>query len=75
MAVGEVHRHLDRPSECPGKLTQGNSGGNTVYTADQLNAMTKAEILALAESLGYSMTTTSSNTKDEIIADFLAQQG
>jgi len=37
--------------------------------------MTKAQILELAESLGYSMTTTTTNTKEEIIADFLAQQG
>ena len=33
------------------------------------------KILELAESLGYSMTTTNSNTKAEIIADFLVQQG
>lgn len=45
------------------------------YTAEDLEAMTKAQILELAESLGYSMTTTATNTKDEIIADFLAQQG
>lgn len=59
-------------------MTQGSQGGNstpTTYTADDLEAMTKAQILELAESLGYSMTTTSTNTKAEIIADFLVQQG
>lgn len=57
-------------------MIESSSGGNTtVYTAESLNAMTKAEILALADSLGYSMTTTASDTKDDIIADFLTQQG
>ena len=58
-------------------MTQSSQSGNSTptYTADDLESMTKAEILALAESLGYSMTTTSSNTKNEIIADFLVQQG
>ncbi|MBR3645987.1 MAG: hypothetical protein IKN54_06175 [Lachnospiraceae bacterium] len=59
-------------------MTEGSHGGNstpTTYTAEDLEAMTKAQILELAESLGYSMTTTSSNTKNEIIADFLVQQG
>ena len=59
-------------------MTQSSQGGNstpTTYTQEDLESMTKAQILELAESLGYSMTTTSSNTKSEIIADFLAQQG
>jgi len=69
----------DMPSVL-GNLTQGSSGGSSdtsdkVYTEDELNAMTKTEILALAQSLGYSMTTTDSDTKADIIADFLVQQG
>ena len=56
-------------------MTESSSGGNSKYTESQLNAMTKADILALAQSLGYSMTTTDSDTKANIIADFLDQQG
>lgn len=48
--------------------------GNGTYTQEELEAMTKAEILAAATKLGYNMTTTEANTKAEIIADFLAQQ-
>jgi hypothetical protein len=36
--------------------------------------MTKAEILELAEQLGYSLSVTSANTKAEIIAAFLEAQ-
>ena len=48
--------------------------GNGTYTQEELEAMTKAEILAAATQIGYNMTTTEDNTKAEIIADFLAQQ-
>ena len=48
--------------------------GNGTYTQEELEAMTKAEILAAATQLGYNMTTTEASTKAEIIADFLAQQ-
>lgn len=44
----------------------------TVYTEEQLNEMTKAEIEALATELGYSVSAT--DTKAEMIASFLAQQ-
>jgi len=44
------------------------------YTEAQINAMTKAEILALGTQLGYTMTTTDANNKPEIVADFMAQQ-
>lgn len=44
------------------------------YTESQLNTMNKADILALSTQFGYSMTTTESNTKAEIITDFLTQQ-
>jgi hypothetical protein len=36
--------------------------------------MTKAGILALGAQLGYTMTTTEANTKEQIVADFMAQQ-
>lgn len=52
-----------------------DSDGNGTYTQEELEAMTKAEILAAATQLGYNMTTTEANTKAEIVADFLAQQG
>lgn len=52
-----------------------DSDGNGTYTQEELEAMTKAEILAAATQLGYTMTTTEANKKEEIIADFLAQQG
>ena len=52
-----------------------DSDGNGTYTQEELEAMTKAEILEAATQLGYTMTTTEANKKEEIIADFLAQQG
>lgn len=45
------------------------------YTESELDAMTKEQILTLAEKLMLALSTTSSNTKAEIIADFLAMQG
>ena len=41
------------------------------YTADDLNAMTIAEIKSLAENLGYGITKTK---KSDIIQEFLNQQ-
>lgn len=52
-----------------------DSDSNGTYTQEELDAMTKAEILDAATQLGYTMTTTADNKKDEIVADFLAQQG
>lgn len=49
-----------------------NSTAVTVYTEEDLNAMTKAEIEALATELGYSVSAT--DTKAEMIASFLTQQ-
>ena len=43
----------------------------TNYTADDLNAMTIAEIKSLAENLGYGITKTK---KSDIIQEFLNQQ-
>lgn len=51
-----------------------NGVDTTAYTEAQLNAHTKTWILELATARGYEMTTTSSNTKAEIVADFLSLQ-
>lgn len=51
-----------------------DSDGNGTYTDAELEAMTKEQILTTGTQLGYKMTTTKANTKDEIKADFLAQQ-
>ena len=51
-----------------------DSDGNGTYTDAELEAMTKEQILATGTQLGYKMTTTKANTKNEIKADFLAQQ-
>ena len=42
------------------------------YTQEDLEALTIAQIKALAEEMGYTITAT---RKAEIIAQFLAQQG
>lgn len=47
------------------------SPGTVSYTADDLNAMTIAEIKTLASDLGYTVTQTK---KADIIAEFLGQQ-
>ena len=57
-----------------GATTTGLDDESITYTESQLNAMTKANILTLSTQLGYTMTTTEANTKDEIVADFMAQQ-
>lgn len=44
------------------------------YTRAEIEAMTKAGILALGTRLGYAMTTTDTSTKEQIVADFMAQQ-
>lgn len=44
------------------------------YTQAEIEAMTKAEILALGVGLGYTMTTTDASTKEQIVTDFMAQQ-
>lgn len=51
-----------------------NTEGTKQYTEAQLNAMNKADILSLSTQFGYAMTTTDSNTKADIIADFITQQ-
>lgn len=44
------------------------------YTKEEIEAMTKAEILALGTQLGYTMTTTEASTKEQIVADFMGRQ-
>ncbi len=44
------------------------------YTQAEIEAMTKANILALGTRLGYAMTTTEASTKEQIVTDFMAQQ-
>lgn len=44
------------------------------YTQAEIEAMTKADILALGTRLGYAMTTTEASTKEQIVTDFMAQQ-
>lgn len=48
--------------------------GTVTYTQAQVEAMTKANILALGARLGYTMTATEASTKEQIVADFMAQQ-
>ena len=65
-------------------LIEASDGGTTVaslepeeketYTQAEIGEMTKADILALGTRLGYTMTTTETNTKEQIVADFMAQQ-
>lgn len=54
--------------------TQGVSGQPKEFTKPQLEGMKKADILEMATGLGYTMTTIERDTKDRIIADFIAQQ-
>lgn len=48
--------------------------GDGKYNEKELEKLTKAEILALAKSKSYSMTKAESNSKADIIAEFLTQQ-
>lgn len=52
----------------------GNPEEKKTYTQTEIEAMTKADILALATRLGYTMTTTDASTKEQIVSDFMAQQ-
>ena len=75
MDGGEVYVHLNGTSFGAGGITQGNSGGGgsnvTLYTQEELEAMTVNEIKAIAEERGYSITAT---LKADIIQQFLTQQ-
>ena len=48
--------------------------GDGKYNEKELEKLTKAEILALAKAKSYSMTKTESDSKADIIAEFLTQQ-
>ena len=56
----------------PVKVDADNSG---TYSDDELKALTKEQILDLAESLGYDMTKTKADTKEEIIEEFKTKAG
>ena len=62
--------------EAPGSGSQdsGQQSTKTSYTQSEIEAMTKADILALGTQLGYAMTTTEASTKEQIVADFMARQ-
>ena len=49
--------------------------GDGKLSEAELNRLKKEDILALATTKGYTMTTTAENTKAEIVADFIKQQG
>ena len=51
-----------------------DTDGNGKYSQAELETMTKDQIIELATQLGYVLTVTNANKKDEIIADFLAKQ-
>ena len=54
---------------------KADTDGNGKYSDDELNALTKEQILNLAESLDYEMTKTKADTKEEIIAEFKTKAG
>lgn len=62
------------PASYSAPTPAADTGSEKQYTESQLNAMNKADILALSTQFGYAMTTTESNTKAEIVTDFLTQQ-
>lgn len=64
--------HLIETSEGGSKEPEPDTQKN--YAQAEIEAMTKANILALGTQLGYTMTTTEASTKEEIVADFMAQQ-
>lgn len=52
-----------------------DADGNGKYSDEELKALTKEQILGLAESLNYEMTKTKADTKEEIIAEFKSKAG
>ena len=64
--------HLIETSD--GGSKEQETDAKKVYTQAEIEAMTKANILALGTQLGYTMTTTEASTKEQIVADFMAQQ-
>lgn len=65
----------EQPSVSNSKDNISQTGNQVkIFTKLQIEGMTKAGILELATGLGYVMGTVESNTKDKIVADFMAQQ-
>lgn len=62
------------PTDNSVNVEVNNGVDDTKYTQAQLNAHTKEWILDLADARGYEMTKTSSDTKADIITEFLAKQ-
>lgn len=56
-----------------GNIRQANNQPK-LFAEAQLEGMTKANILEMAAGLGYTMTTLEKDTKNRIVADFIAQQ-
>lgn len=54
---------------------KADTDSNGKYSDDELNALTKEQILNLAESLNYEMTKTKADTKEEIVAEFKSKAG
>lgn len=44
------------------------------YTQAEIEKMSRENIIALGTKLGYTMTTTASDEKSAVVADFMAQQ-
>ena len=53
--------------------TQSAAGVKT-YTQTEIEKMSRENIIALGTQLGYTMTTTASDEKSAVVADFMAQQ-
>ena len=54
---------------------KADTDSNGKYSDGELNALTKEQILNLAESLNYEMTKTKADTKEEIVAEFKTKAG
>ena len=64
---------VDLTNEEPGTMP-GEPEFKETYTQEELDAMIKAEIKAIADAKGYT-TVNDSDTKDDMITAFLAEQG
>lgn len=65
---------VDAEAIVMGLVEVTDTDGSGKYSQEELDKLTKEEILSLASELGYAMATTKDNTKAEIIADFIAKQ-
>ena len=54
--------------------TQSVTGKTKTYTQAEIEKMSRENIIALGTQLGYTMTTTASDEKSAVVADFMAQQ-